>query len=121
VTFKEVPHPVNGQIYSADQVKLWLEDFASKEQKKPSLLNLAINPVETTTSVPEKIYSISSSQIWAAFWMILSLAIIMATIILVLTTSRLMFRYQSNRSYTLATAGEGTKILSRVETTRRYM
>ncbi|KAI6191321.1 Carboxylic ester hydrolase [Aphelenchoides bicaudatus] len=127
-----VPHLVKGEIYARNRTKLWLEDFAKIEWNathnrnsygpSPTHQRMLALPAKEQVSSPnssqlsdssKKFYFTTSSQIWAVFWAILSLAIVLATVILVITASRLMFTYQSNREYTIATAGEGTKILSR--------
>lgn len=119
-----VPHLVENEFYSPERVNLWIEELAEIEQNSThhnltnsdlsySLLQL---PISNST---EGKFTATSNQIWVAFWGILSLAIILATIILIMTASRLMFTYQSNREYSIATAGEGTKILSR--TVRKYV
>lgn len=90
---------VKGKIYNADRVKLWIEDFAEVEwnathsktdhaqfvaHQQQLMLPVKEESLNITQLLdqPDRVFIISSSQVWVAFWTTLSLAIILATIIL---------------------------------------
>lgn len=94
-----VPYLVEGEIYAADRVHAWLEGFAEVEwnathnvtdypqfMTRQRMLMLPVKEEELNLTQlldqPDRVFIITSSQIWAAFWTILSLAIVLATIIL---------------------------------------
>ncbi|CAD5234075.1 unnamed protein product [Bursaphelenchus xylophilus] len=109
---KQVPKMVIGQIYNQPAVDFWLSDMDKVNQ-----FNLPQKTIQTAHSF-ESFEFPSSSQVnlerkdrVPIFWTTLSIIIIVATVILMVTSLRLFFRYHYFAEYRLAKGGEGKKLL----------